>query len=115
MHEVSIAQGIVQVIQEESAKHGNPRITKVGIVYGRLTTVVPESLEMAFEAVSLGTCIEGAVLALEEAPLVVRCHQCSHEFSPQDIYTRICPQCSAVGEHTVVSGKELYVSYIETE
>jgi hydrogenase nickel incorporation protein HypA/HybF len=117
MHELAIAQSLVDLIAQELSKHGAVRLIKVRIKYGALSAVVPDALQLSFEALTRDTAMEGAVLETEEIPLLVRCRQCSMEFSPEEGDTMImpCPRCGAEFGHEVVTGRELYLDQIEAE
>jgi hydrogenase nickel incorporation protein HypA/HybF len=113
MHELSIAQSIVE-IAEAKAREANSRcIQVIKIRLGEFTTVVPEALEFAFEAARLETLAENARLEIERVPMVVRCVACGSVTDPVREVCLICPQCGLPLE--VVSGEELQVEYIEVE
>lgn len=113
MHELSIAQSVIELIESEAARHAARRIRKVRLVVGEMSAVVPEALQFCFEVASEGTVAEGAGLEIEKRPLKARCKSCGREFAVQD-YTFICPSCG--GYHTeTISGNELYVDCIEID
>lgn len=117
MHELSIAQSLLAVIQEEMAKHGKEKLISVKVKHGRLAAVVPEALDMAFTVLTEETPLAGARLDLEELPVRLRCRTCGREFVPEGGTLPLAP-CPACGEelgHTVLSGRELYIDYLELE
>lgn len=113
MHEVSIAQGLLKILQDETKKHGVSRVIRVHVRVGELSTLVPDALTFAFEMVSEGTVAQGAELKIEVVPAKGRCNKCNIEF---DIEASIflCPQCGGVAAE-IISGKELDVAEIEAE
>lgn len=117
MHELSIAQGLVDLITQEMAKHGVTKLLRLRVKYGQLSQVVPEALETAWEVMTVQTPLAGAVLELEEVPLKVACWQCGLEFSPEraEASLMVCPGCGENFGHRVLSGKELYLDQIEAE
>jgi len=117
MHELSIAQSLLAIIREEMQKHGSPRLISVKVRHGRLSAVVPDALAMSFEALTMDTSLAGARLDTEEIPLVLACRACGKEFSPDsnDYVFAPCPACGEELGHTVVSGKELYIEYLELD
>ncbi|EHJ46542.1 hydrogenase expression/synthesis HypA [Solidesulfovibrio carbinoliphilus subsp. oakridgensis] len=117
MHELAIVQSLLAIIEEEMAKQENKRLLTVKVKHGRLSAVVPEALEMGFETMTMDTAIAGAKLVLEETPVVLRCRACGREFTPEVPSAAFAP-CPACGEelgHTVLSGRELYIEYLELE
>jgi hydrogenase nickel incorporation protein HypA/HybF len=117
MHELSIAESLLKIINEEMEKHGVSRLIRVKIVCGQMSAIVPDALDMAFEVLTVGTPQEGAHIELEELPVRVRCRECGREFCPsrEEIYLMPCPHCDTELGHTMLSGKELYIEHIEAE
>lgn len=117
MHELSIAESLLKIIGEEMEKHGVTRLTKVKIVCGQMSAIVPEALEMAFEVLTAGTPQEGAEIILEQRPVRVKCRECGQEFCPskEEMYLMPCPHCDTELGHEMLSGKELFIEHIEAE
>lgn len=117
MHELSIAQSLLAIIEDEMAKNGKEKLLTVKIRHGRLASVVPEALETAFEVLTADTRLAGSRLVMEEIPVRLRCRTCGREFSPESPSAAFAP-CPACGEelgHEVLSGRELYIEYLELE
>ena len=112
MHEVSIARSIIGEIDRlisEGVVKGSPRAVRLRI--GRLTTVVPETLDMMFSVVSEGTCLEGARLDVEVVPARAVCGGCGGSFE-LDRPVFLCPKCD--GERIrIVSGSEMTIESVE--
>jgi len=117
MHELSIAQSLLAIITDEMTKHGKEKLISVKVKHGRLASVIPEALETAFEVLTADTRLAGARLELEEIPVTLRCHACGREFSLEGLSAPFapCPSCGEEMGHTVLSGRELYIEYLELE
>ncbi|NCC25583.1 MAG: hydrogenase maturation nickel metallochaperone HypA [Deltaproteobacteria bacterium] len=117
MHELSIAESLVDIIRQEMEKHGVTTLHKVEVVVGQLTAIVPEALEMSFTALTVDTPLAGAVITTEIRPLTVCCRECKKDFSPaeDDPYLMTCPFCGAEIGHEVLTGRELFISNIVAE
>jgi len=117
MHELSIVQSLLALIEDEMAKHGKEKLVTVKVRHGRLASVVPEAMDMGFTVLTEGTRLEGAALVMEETPVVLRCRACSREFTPENPSSAFapCPGCGEELGHTVLSGRELYIEYLELE
>ncbi|MDB5296989.1 MAG: hypA [Phycisphaerales bacterium] len=128
MHELSIAQSLVELIEDEliaqSAPGGagdaggqggapRPRVGRVVVRVGPLSGVVPAALASAFPvAAGRSAAARGATLAIDEAPLVGRCPACAADVvvpSPQRLR---CPTCGGPTPD-VVGGRELELVSIE--
>ena len=113
MHEMAIAQSLLDIILQEGQKHGLERVAKIRLQVGALAAVVPESLTFCFELLSRDSIASGALLEVETVPVVARCGRCQELFEVED-HIFVCPQC---GDPTLdlVSGRELSVMSIEGE
>ena len=110
MHELSIAQAIVDV----AARHaGDARVSVVSVRVGALRQVVPSALELAFELCAHGTALDGARLELERVPAGVRCGACGAESEPP-AFPLACGACGGMVVE-VVRGEELQVESLELE
>jgi len=110
---MGIAQNIVEIVEQEMARHGITKITTIRLVVGEFTAVVPQSLTFCFEIITKDTPLEGVKLEMEPVPLAGRCDKCGEEFVIQE-YRFVCPKCQSQDIQTI-SGKELFVKEIETE
>jgi hydrogenase nickel incorporation protein HypA/HybF len=110
MHELSIADSIVQIVDRHAAGR---TVAKVEIKVGHLRQVVPSALEFAFELVAQGTCAEGAELVMDEIPAAGACRSCGAESELPDFPLK----CSACGSFDVevIRGEELLVDSLELE
>ncbi len=113
MHELSIAQAIVDVVEEEARAAEVERVLAVVLSLGELAGVVEEQLRFCFPVVAQGTVVEGATLEIEPVEGRGWCARCEREFRMPSLMTP-CPAC---GEFTreVRAGQELRVVRLEVE
>ena len=111
MHEMSIAQSLLEIIREEMAQHDAKVLKSVRLHIGQLSAIVPDSLSFCFEIMTSGTELEGAKLIMEIIPLRGVCRECSQEFEIRD-YTFECPHCDS-REIDAISGQELSIVEME--
>jgi hydrogenase nickel incorporation protein HypA/HybF len=112
MHELSIAMSILDVVEEESARHGDGRVAAVHLKLGPLSGVVKESLLAAFEMAREETPLKDCELLIEEIPIVVYCPVCATERSVVSIQNMCCAICASPTPE-VLTGRELEVSAME--
>jgi hydrogenase nickel incorporation protein HypA/HybF len=111
MHELSIANSIVETLTRELA--GEPgRVRAVRVDVGVLSGVVPDALRFAWDLACEGTRLDGAGLEIREIPLMVHCESCEADRTLPGIDRLRCPVC---GEATpvIVAGKELNLREVE--
>ncbi len=113
MHELSVAQALVeQVEQIVQAQHAKTA-TLVRVRIGALSGVVPALLASAFPMAAAGGTAETAKLEWLDAPIRVYCQTCGAESNA----TANRLLCGACGDwHTqVISGDELILESVELE
>lgn len=113
MHELGIAQSVIEAVQAEAARHPVSKPTKVGLRIGELAAVDPDALQFSFEALTAETNLEGLQLEIQFCPRRHRCHDCGTEFDVKDFNFR-CPQCQST-RNECVSGDQLEMAYLELE
>ncbi len=113
MHELSIAQGILEIVQQyvEPAQAAAVRGVKVRV--GRLAGVVADSLEFSFSAVVADTPWQSARLEIVNVPTTGECRGCGNQFEVEDV-AFCCPACEST-DVRLVSGTDLQVVEIELE
>ncbi len=68
MHELGIAQSIVEVVEREAAKHPGAAVRLVSLQIGEFSGVDTESLSFCFACVVKDTDLESARLEIERTP-----------------------------------------------
>lgn len=111
MHELSIALSILELAEEESARHDG-RVAAVHLRLGPLSGVVREALASAFDLAREGTPMAEAELVVEEVPVAAYCPACAVEVAPVSWLDLRCPGCGAPTPE-VVRGRELEVIALE--
>ena len=113
MHELAMAQSLLNRVLDEAARNGGGRITRVKLRIGALSHVSPESLEFAFEVIAKGTPAEGAKIETERPAPALHCHACGldSEGAPGRFS---CAECGS-GDVELLSGDELMLESFHLE
>jgi hydrogenase nickel incorporation protein HypA/HybF len=96
---------------EHARRVGADRIHRLRLRVGALSGVVPEALELAFQAASPGTLAADAELVIERVAVVCRCEECDRDFCPDDLIY-VCPYCGALSSQ-LNQGRELELASLE--
>ena len=117
MHEFSLMASVLDRAAEEMERHGASRLTLLRLRYGELDHVQPDSMRMAFEAMTGGTPSEGARLELVEEPLLLRCPLCRNTFRPSGRESMFapCPSCGKAASYSVEKGDGIILEHLEAE
>ncbi|KPK03379.1 MAG: hydrogenase nickel incorporation protein HypA [Betaproteobacteria bacterium SG8_39] len=113
MHELSLAQSVIEIIENAAARDAFARVRKVWLEVGLLSCVEPDAMRASFEAVSRDTRAEGAVLELVAVPGRGRCPSCG-TLSALAAREDACPSCGGYGLRPV-AGTGLRVRELEVE
>ena len=76
MHELSLSNGMLEIIQKRETEDGFDRVLVVRLEVGALSCVEPAALSFCFESVTRGTVAEGARLEIDEVPGEAWCWDC---------------------------------------
>ena len=113
MHEMSIVQSLISIIEDEMVKNSATKLMSVRLKIGEMSGVVPEALETCFEILTEKSNMKGAVLKMEIAPLMGYCRKCKKEFKVIE-YDFSCPECGSA-DIDIISGREMNVVEIEVD
>jgi len=106
MHELSLAENLREIIEEESSRQGFARVHTVRLSVGELSCVEPEALRFCFDEVMRGGLVEGALLEIETVKGEGHCRRCDLEVPMSELY-QPCPQCHSPLE--VIRGLEIRI------
>ena len=114
MHELSVANAIVESLGGHEALAGGARVVAVTVRVGALSGVVPAALRFAWGPATEGSFAAGSRLDLEEVPLAAWCPGCRAERELPSLLRLACPVCSAPTPE-VRRGRELEILAMEIE
>ena len=113
MHELSIAQALLEQVEAAAAKEKSTRVVRVVIAVGALSGVEPEALRSIFPLVAEETVAAGAELVIEQVATRVKCRVCGQESTAGNYFIG-CSTCESK-DVELVAGRELNIKSIELE
>lgn len=111
MHELSLAEALVEMIEEASRNEGFNRVCRVSLDVGRLSGVEPDALRFGFEVAARHTCAEGAELLILVSPGEACCPDCQSLVSI-DTFHDECPACGGHGL-SITGGQQFQLKELE--
>lgn len=113
MHELSLCQSIVRIIEGQANDHGFSKVKKVRLEIGALACVEHDALAFGFAAATKGTVAEGAELAFIVSPGHAWCPACSQRV---EVESRLdgCSKCG-VWLMPLPGGDEIRVKDLEVD
>ncbi|MDB1122377.1 hydrogenase maturation nickel metallochaperone HypA [Vibrio algarum] len=111
MHEMSLCESLIQVIEEQAKAQGFNKVKTVFLEIGTFAGIEIDALTFCFDVVCRETMADSATLEIIELPGTAWCFDCGKEVT---ISTRIdpCPECSGYSLQTK-SGDEMRIKELE--
>jgi hydrogenase nickel incorporation protein HypA/HybF len=94
MHEMSLAEAILQIVEDTAARQGFRRVTEVRLEVGALSGVEAEALTFCLDVVLKGSVANGARVELERVPGQGWCLGCGETVVVNALYDP-CPRCGS--------------------
>jgi len=130
MHELSIAQKIIETIEAEAIKNGMAKVRRAKLKIGRMAAFQKEQLEFCLSTYEKNPALEGMTFEITEIPVELVCNSCGKRFvdmrfddeefahdvahAPALYLPPPCPSCSSEGV-SIVGGREMELTSIEGE
>lgn len=113
MHEMALAEGVLQLIEEAASSQGFARVRAVWLEIGELAGAEKEALRFCFDVVTRDSLADQARLEIIDRPGQGWCLQCACTVDLHALYDP-CPRC---GSHQiqVTGGEQLRVAELEVE
>lgn len=113
MHEVSLAEGVLQLIEDYRRAEGFSSVRLVQLEIGRMAEVEIEAMRFCFDSVVRGSVADGAVLEIVEVPGQGWCAICQRTVAMTALFDA-CPDCGHFPLQ-VTGGREMRLSELEVE
>jgi hydrogenase nickel incorporation protein HypA/HybF len=113
MHELSLAESVLQIIEESARSQPFSRVRSVTLEIGQLAAVEPDALRFCFDSVTGGTLADGARLEIIETAGAGRCAECGKVVAMPEPYG-LCPDCGSP-RLQIVAGDKMRVRDLQVE
>jgi hydrogenase nickel incorporation protein HypA/HybF len=113
MHEMSLCEGVIQIIETQAVEQHYQRVKKVWLEIGALAGVEIEALRFCYEAVCRDSIAEGSALEIIQVSGQAWCMQCASNVDVAERYSA-CPHCGSY-QLQVTGGDEMKVKELEVE
>ena len=113
MHEMSLCESILQVLEENASTQGYNQVKTVWLEIGALSGVEIEAMRFSFDVVIKDSLADGAKLEIIEQPGTAWCMQCAKTVEVTQRYDA-CPDCGSY-QLQVTGGDEMRIKELEVE
>lgn len=111
MHEMSLAEGVLQLIEDAARQQNFEKVVTVWLEIGQLSGVEVEAMKFCFDAVTRDSVAAGARLEIIALPGVGWCLACAQTVAMSEVFGE-CPQCGGF-QLQVTGGTEMRVKELE--
>ncbi|MBT4888938.1 MAG: hydrogenase maturation nickel metallochaperone HypA [Rhodospirillales bacterium] len=111
MHEISICEGILQLIEEQAVEQNYKTVETIWLEIGPLAGVELEALRFGFDVVTKGSLAENAKLEIVETTGEAWCMPCQKSVMVAKQFDA-CPLCGSY-QLQITGGNELRIKEME--
>lgn len=114
MHEITLCQRALAMIEDEALRHHARRVTAVWLEIGAFSCAESSAMDFCFELVCRDTIAEGCQLHVSQQEAKCWCPDCQESVTLISNKVRRCPQCQS--DRLQISGDEsLQIKRLEIE
>jgi len=113
MHEMSLCEGVVQLIEDQSRAQNFSKVKTVWLEIGELAGVETEAMRFSFDAVAKGSVADSAKLEIIDIPGRARCPACARDVQVAARYDD-CPDCGHYPLE-IIAGEEMRIKELEVQ
>jgi len=113
MHEMSLCEGVLNILQTEANNNGFTKVKTVWLEIGELSSVEPEAMLFSFDVVTRNSLADGAKLEIIRISGTAWCMQCSKSVTIKQRYDE-CPDCGSY-QLQVTGGDEMKIKELEVD
>lgn len=110
MHELSIAQSIIRLAEQQAKENHATEIEELELEIGNLAGIEVHSLEFALQSLKKGTMLNNANIVRHDIVAEGRCGDCENSFPVETLFSP-CPYCQSYCVK-IIRGKELRIKSI---
>ena len=107
MHELSIAQSIIAIVEKTVPVNEQEKVSTVKLQIGSLSGIEMDALTYSFSIIRKSTRLINAILDIDLIKGLAFCSECKHEFEYPS-YGNPCPKCKGY-QIKITRGKEMKV------
>ena len=113
MHEMSLCEGVIQLIEQQAVEQDFNKVTTVWLEIGDLAGVEIDAMHFSFDVIAKGTIADAAKLEIINIQGLATCPACK---SQTQISARfdLCPTCGHYPLN-ILAGEEMRIKELEVQ
>jgi hydrogenase nickel incorporation protein HypA/HybF len=113
MHEMTLAESVLQIVEDAARREGLRRVRAVHLEIGQLASVEPDAMRFCFDAVARDSVAEGARLEIVTTAGAAWCNACLAPVALAELGAP-CPHCGGY-QLRLTEGTGMRVMELEAE
>lgn len=113
MHEMSLCESVLQILESEAGRQGFSRVKTVWLEIGELSSVEIDAMHFSYDVVTRNSLADGSTLEIIRIPGTAWCMQCAKSVNIKQRFDA-CPDCGSY-QLQVTGGEELRIKELEVE
>lgn len=130
MHELALAQQLLDMIEENAKKHSLSSVKRARLRIGKMAAFKPDNIKFCFDSYRKDDLLKDIKLEIEAVPVELECKRCRHRWldtrfddptfaheiahHPVQYQPPPCPKCGSTGAK-LTGGNEMHLVEIEGE
>ena len=111
MHELSVAQNIIDIVKENVPEKDYVNVKSVLLEVGEYSGIISDSLQFCFDAIKLETPFQNAKMEIKNIPFILFCNKCKTK-TTNTLGIRLCEKCGGF-DTKIISGTDLRIIEVE--
>jgi hydrogenase nickel incorporation protein HypA/HybF len=113
MHEMTLAESVLEIVEDAARREGLRRVHAVWLEIGQLSSIEPEAMRFCFDAVARDSVAAGARLEIVVTAGAAWCIECAKRVALAELGAA-CPHCGGY-RLRVTEGAAMRVKELEAE
>lgn len=113
MHEMSLCESILQVIEDEARLQSFHKVVEVHLAIGTLAGVEVDALKFSFDVVVQHSLAQDAELCIQMVPATGLCPSCGQQCAVENRYDP-CLNCGSFGLQ-ITNGDQMRITHLEVQ
>lgn len=113
MHELSIAESLIEMLEDNAVTHNFKKVTKITLEIGVLAGIEKSALFFCFDSAAKNSLAEGADLVIQDKLAKGICLHCRQQIITSGWYEP-CPHCGQVGIE-ISEGQQMIIKSLQVE
>ena len=113
MHEMSLCEGVIQVIEQQADEQNFNKVTTVWLEIGALAGVEIEAMRFSFDAIARDTIVDAAKLEIIHVEGHAECPICKQQTIISARHD-LCPKCGHYPLN-ILAGEEMRIKELEVQ